>query len=109
MKCNFDPRRTWRALTIATDLNGDRVWSRMDSFQTSFWGTVASSAGEYVFPSLNGRIKIVTDETMGMGILTILDYDGNLCTDQDIYSYEFAKKLAYSTLAVTFALFGSTF
>jgi len=34
-KCQFEPRLTWRALTIATDLNGDRVWSRMDNFETS--------------------------------------------------------------------------
>lgn len=31
-ECLADPRTTWRALTVATDLNGERVWSRMDSF-----------------------------------------------------------------------------
>lgn len=79
IQCYYDPRTQWRALTIATDLNGDRVWSRMDSYQTSESGTVASSAGEYVYPSSNGQIKIVTDETMGMGILTIQDHNGVLC------------------------------
>lgn len=109
MKCYNDPRKQWRALTIATDLNGDRVWSRMDSYQTSEGGTVASSAGEYVYPSSNGQIKIVTDETMGMGILTIQDHDGVLCGAQSSYTYEFASNLAYSTLAMTLAMFGSTF
>lgn len=32
-ECNGDPRVNWRALTIATDLNGNRVWSRQDSYQ----------------------------------------------------------------------------
>lgn len=27
-ECLGDPRKVWRALTVATDLNGDRVWSR---------------------------------------------------------------------------------
>ena len=31
-ECKFDARNTWRSLTVATDLNGERVWSRMDSF-----------------------------------------------------------------------------
>jgi hypothetical protein len=71
IKCQFEPRKTWRALTVATDLNGDRVWSRMDNFETSEGGTVSSSAAEYVFPATAGEIKIITDEKMGMGILTI--------------------------------------
>jgi hypothetical protein len=31
-ECVSDPRTNWRALTIATDLDGERVWSRMDNF-----------------------------------------------------------------------------
>ena len=32
LECETDPRGTWRNLNIATDLNGERVWSRMDSY-----------------------------------------------------------------------------
>lgn len=40
-ECNGDPRVQWRALTIAVDLQGNRLWSRQDSFQG---GTKASHA-----------------------------------------------------------------
>jgi hypothetical protein len=33
IECLNDPRKIWRALTVATDFDGNRVWSRMDSFQ----------------------------------------------------------------------------
>jgi len=32
LECKNDPRKIWRDLTVATDLNGERVWSRMDNF-----------------------------------------------------------------------------
>ena len=32
MECLKDPRKIWRSLTVAFDLEGERVWSRMDNF-----------------------------------------------------------------------------
>ena len=29
--CQADPRGVWRSLVIATDMDGERVWSRMDN------------------------------------------------------------------------------
>ena len=31
-ECNNDPRRNSRSLTIATDLDGERIYSRMDNY-----------------------------------------------------------------------------
>jgi len=31
-ECKQDKRTTWRSLTIATDLKGEKVWHRMDSY-----------------------------------------------------------------------------
>lgn len=31
-ECKADPRNTWRGLTVATDLDGERVYSRLDSY-----------------------------------------------------------------------------
>lgn len=37
-KCQGDPRTTWRALVVKTDLNGKEVWHRMDNYQPSYNG-----------------------------------------------------------------------
>jgi len=70
-ECNSDPRRDWRALTVATDLKGERVYSRMDSFMGNEGGEVYSSAAEYVFASSNGKTTVITDEAYGLAILTL--------------------------------------
>jgi len=31
-ECASDPRINWRTLVVGTDLNGKRIWSRMDNF-----------------------------------------------------------------------------
>lgn len=76
-ECDNDPRKTWRALTIATDLNGDRVFSRMDNFQNG--GEFGSTGGEYIFSAADGKHILITDEASGLGIMTIKAYDGSLC------------------------------
>lgn len=81
-ECQADPRVNWRALTIATDLDGNRVWSRMDSYQggtTSSHSTVQASAAEYVFPVSGGRLAFVSDEAMGFGFGVIKAADGVRC------------------------------
>lgn len=77
--CKADPRTTWRSLTIATDLKGERVYHRMDSFQSGE-STVWASAAEYIFASSGDTHTIVTDEAMGFGFMTLAKYDGNVCT-----------------------------
>jgi hypothetical protein len=47
--CKTDPRATWRGLTIATDLEGNRVWSRVDT----------DTRGEYGFTDSAGKIVSV--------------------------------------------------
>ena len=112
-KCKADPRTTWRALTIATDLNGERVWSRMDSFKGED-PKVASSAAEYVFPVKDGKQVIITDEAMGMGIMTIAKEDGKVCAKADVSKpplpkeEEGASMIKYSTLGFAAALVGAT-
>ena len=32
LECRGDPRTQWRSLAVATDLEGERIYSRMDSF-----------------------------------------------------------------------------
>lgn len=67
--CNADPRLNWRSLVIATDLNGSRVWSRMDTFPGA--EGPSSSAAEYIFPLQSGGIGVITDEAFGMGFLEL--------------------------------------
>ena len=83
LECLGDPRKTWRALTVATDLEGERVYSRMDSYGVGLYegDPVGSSAGEYVFTNADGGHVIVTDEGNGMGFLTIAPYTEELCED----------------------------
>ena len=110
-KCNGDPRRDWRALTIATDLNGDRVYSRMDNYQTEE-PTVWSSAAEYVFPAAGGKITVITDEAMGLGIMTLSTFDDVICIGSPVYQpsvEDFASNIAYSTYALAAALIASIF
>ena len=51
LECRGDPRGIWRSLTVATDLEGERLYSRMDNYGVGFEQGVdlGSSAGEYVF------------------------------------------------------------
>jgi len=50
-ECKMDPRKTWRSLTIGTDLDGNRVYSRMDNYQesTEYGWEAASTGNEYIF------------------------------------------------------------
>jgi len=66
-ECRNDKRIDWRALTIATDLNGDRLWHRQDNFQTGE-AKVGTSASEYIFSGQNGKLVMVTDEALGIGL-----------------------------------------
>lgn len=98
--CGSDPRTLWRALTIGTDLEGQRVWSRQDSFYDPESGA-AGSAGEYVITSSNGGTIIVTDETMGLGFLYIDEYDDVQCDDE----YESAWRISASVASTIAALY----
>lgn len=57
---------SWRALTLATDLEGNRVWSRIDSGQFASENgapqETASSAGEWVIPLRDGGHAVISDE-----------------------------------------------
>jgi hypothetical protein len=75
-ECKTDPRKTWRSLTIATDLDGNRVYSRMDNYQSSTevgWKS-GSTGNEYIFSLADGGHAIITDEALGMGIGKIAQY-----------------------------------
>ena len=81
-ECASDPRVSWRALTIATDLDGNRVWSRMDSYQggtASSHGSVQASAAEYLFPVSGGSLAFISDEATGFGFGVISVADGVKC------------------------------
>lgn len=69
--CANDPRTTWRGLTIATDLEGNRTWSRMDNYQTDGL-YVESSTAEYILSDKeNQKLTYISDELGGIGIATI--------------------------------------
>lgn len=83
-ECDADPRITWRALTVAIDLDGNRIWTRQDNYQSgtkSDHATVASSKGEYIFPVSGGKLGFISDEVAGFGIGVINAPDGNVCTE----------------------------
>ena len=99
LECYADPRITWRDLTIATDLNGERVWSRMDSFQSG--GPAAASASEYIVSdSSNQKLTFISDEASGFGFGTISAPDGVKCADEVS-----AVKLTVSSLIALGALY----
>jgi len=100
--CDSDPRKAWRALTLGTDLEGERVWSRMDSFNDPAGGNGAiGSAGEYVITASGGGTIIVTDETMGLGFLYIDEYDDVKCAEE----YESAWRISASVASAMAALY----
>ena len=100
-ECLNDPRQTWRALTIATDLNGKRVWSRMDSFQSA--DEPVGSASEYVLSHTDGSVTFITDEAIGFGFVQLTAPDGDKC--DDVVTGEGAFKLSASALLAIGALY----
>ena len=79
-KCLADPRKAWRSLVLATDMDGERVWSRMDNLPPGDPNDpVATSAAEYIFPMSNGSIGVITDEAWGMGFLELAPPNGKQC------------------------------
>ena len=88
-ECESDPRVAWRATPMATDLNGDLVWYRMDSYQgeDSLEGKkVATSSCEFVFPMEGGKFACIIDEAGGQGVLVYNAPHGDVC--QDPMSYD---------------------
>lgn len=78
-ECEFDPRNTWRSLVIGTDLNGEREWSRMDSFQVG-GDKVSSSASEFIFNTADGGSVGITDEAYGIAFTVFKPYTDTACT-----------------------------
>lgn len=70
-------------MNIAVDLNGERIWSRMDSYQpaenTDKTQTVASTGNEYIFPLRSGGLAFVGDEAGGFSF-GIFNPNGGECT-----------------------------
>ena len=69
---------------MATDLNGDLVCYRMDSYQhqvTLDGEKVFSSSCEFVFPMEGGKFACVIDEAGGQGTLVYNAPTGEICQD----------------------------
>lgn len=98
--CQGDARVDWRALTTATDLDGERVWSRQDNFYDPA-GWVASTVGEYVITTTQGETVIITDEFMGLEFLYISEFSDVKCES------EYAS--AWGVSVGIFILFGIAF
>ena len=96
--CLNDPRTIWRALTVAIDFDGNRDWSRMDSFQSQ--DTPVGSASEFVLSHTDGKVTFITDEAIGFGFVTLDAPDGNKCDDVVA-----AVKLSASALMALGALY----
>ena len=83
-ECRSDPRTTWRSLTVATDLDGEPVYVRQDSFlatDDSEMPSQTSAAAEWMIATSDGKHTVITDDAYGLGFLTIQAYDGSLCAD----------------------------
>lgn len=78
-ECLNDPRKVWRALTVVTDMDGERVWSRMDSWQSE--DKPVGSASEFVLTQTDGKVTFLTDEAIGFGFAKIAAADGTKCAD----------------------------
>jgi len=78
-QCSSDPRRDWRGLLVGTDMQGERVWSRMDNMDNGSTFT-ASSASEYVFALREGGHVSITDEAMGFGFASVAPYTNVACS-----------------------------
>jgi len=83
--CTKDPRQIWRALTIATDLSGKRIWSRMDNHQNESGDPnfAWNSASEYIYTNSNGKSTMITDEAMGFGFATFDVYTNTTCKTEE--------------------------
>jgi hypothetical protein len=71
-------------LNIAVDLNGERIWSRMDSYQpadnTDKTQIVSSTGNEYIFPLKSGGLAFVGDEAGGFSF-GVFNPNGEACTE----------------------------
>ena len=64
----------------------------MDNFQRE--EVMASSAAEYVFAMADGKHGVITDEAMGLGIMTLKAFDDSLCQAADeFYVPQLKKKM----------------
>lgn len=95
----MDERIVSRALTIATDLDGNREWSRMDSYPPAY-GYATSSSNDVVMSLSEGGHAIITAESFGMSIGLIAEYndDSVLCDDPEWDSANKIAAIAISTL-----------
>jgi hypothetical protein len=86
-RCDKDPRINWRNLVIAFSEEGQPKWARMDNHQgidpkpadPTKPNKVSSSAAEYIFLKKDGSLGVITDETYGMGFMTIAQPNGQQC------------------------------
>ena len=83
-------------MTIATDLDGNRVWSRMDNYQFGE-AEVGSSANEYVFTLNSGGVGIINDEGFGIGIASLDPYSFDNCT----YTYSSLSAVRLASIAAS--------
>ena len=104
LECWGDPRTQSRSLAVATDLEGERVYSRMDNFQTEK-KRVAASTAEYVFVNSEGGHVLVTDEANGIGFVTIAPYTEELCETPWMDSLNASVLTATLSLVLTFSTF----
>jgi hypothetical protein len=101
-QCTTDYRKNWRALLVATDLSGNRVWSRMDNVSLGDGVATQSSASEFVFSLRNGGHAQITDEAQGFGWAVVAAYDGTACTA----TTTFQSGSNAASFAISLATFG---
>ena len=76
-ECMQDPRRTWRALLVKLDKNGNEVWHRVDSFLEPGETEAPDTASEYVSLKADGSVVSIVDQGFGIGVLVLQAQSGN--------------------------------
>ena len=77
---------------------------------------MASSAAEYVFAMADGKHGVITDEAMGLGIMTLKAFDDSLCQAADEFYVpqveekdgeddKSASKVTYSAVSLALIMF----
>lgn len=76
-ECMQDPRRTWRALLVKLDKNGNEVWHRVDSFLEPGETEAPDTASEYVSLKADGSVVSIVDQGFGIGVMVLEAQSGN--------------------------------
>ena len=69
LRCEYDPRTTWRSYLIHIDLSGNLIWQRANSFIfDEDEEEIPSASSEWVLLTDRGNLVSVFDLSFGIGL-----------------------------------------